>query len=329
MKIRNLSKDKLERIREVFSPEVLPATQEYIEGPNGEIVVVLTMTPEHAEEALEHNHSGQRKVNKDKVAELASPVFISGWAFTGDSIKFDENMDLIDGQYRCHTIIETNVEMTTTVIFFAKDEVRRIVDGSSKPRSLTEQARADERDAEHSAAFYQTTLRGLYAIQGYTVKQPRGVRYPTLNYAIEPAFKPALDGLAQLRDAHANKLKAPTWSMFHYMYEINPPVVIDVLHGLLNGGGGYTRGTAPCALYEFFAEYDRLVKAGAAIWGGEAAKTMQHLAVARALRAAIEGHNILAVNGTLQAGECAHEDEAIIWAARELTKAQRLRAQSA
>ena len=325
MKFKNLPKDKKDKAREVFDKNALPDDQDVLVWEDGAVTTQILLEPELAETLDENRHTGQRRLNRDRVGAMSNTVEHIGWAITGDSIKLNCEMVLLDGRNRCHTVIKTNLPMPTLVTMFLDDEVMRVIDtqGSTKLRTLKESANADSRSEEDSAPKHQTLLRGLYWLRGLTTDQPRTVTYAILNYDIDAQFRSAIGGLQDLRDAYTGALYAPTWAVFHYMHDIDPGVVRGTLEQLVKKT--YRRGSAASALARYYETLSALVRSQphSQGWGGEKMKRLQTLATFRALRADIEGNSILAVDGELDAGECVHEDEAVIWAADQLRRIRR------
>lgn len=72
--------------------------------------VIRVITPEIAAEMLKHNPHN-RRISKDAVQKYASDIREGRWELTGDSITFDTNGILKNGQHRLKAIIETGQPM--------------------------------------------------------------------------------------------------------------------------------------------------------------------------------------------------------------------------
>lgn len=74
--------------------------------PEVEVTVdVEEVTPEQAKEWLEQNNTHNRRIRKNQVAALARDMEDNQFLFTGDTLKFDWNDVLLDGQHRLAAIV--------------------------------------------------------------------------------------------------------------------------------------------------------------------------------------------------------------------------------
>jgi len=81
------------------------------------------ITPDMAQEYLKFNTENYRSLSKDRVISYASDMKNGRWQFNGESIKFSENGQLIDGQHRLQAIIRAGVPVDMLVIRGVKDDV--------------------------------------------------------------------------------------------------------------------------------------------------------------------------------------------------------------
>lgn len=75
----------------------------------------MTITPIIANEMLSKN-TGNRKLNVMHVNRLADEMRGDNWVFTGETITFDSNDVLTDGQHRLHAVIKSGVHIEVEVI---------------------------------------------------------------------------------------------------------------------------------------------------------------------------------------------------------------------
>lgn len=66
------------------------------------------ITPEIASAILENCNTANRKITKSSVVSHAKKMSEGKWLFNGESIAFDKNGVLQDGQHRLHAIIQSN-----------------------------------------------------------------------------------------------------------------------------------------------------------------------------------------------------------------------------
>lgn len=78
-------------------------------------VELVTVTPEMAAEWLKHN-TNNRRLRKLRVDTYANDLQQGHWRFTGDSIKFDDSCNLIDGQHRLAACVQSGVPFQVLVV---------------------------------------------------------------------------------------------------------------------------------------------------------------------------------------------------------------------
>lgn len=77
----------------------------------------VNITPEMAAKWLENNLPSNRPVNSSHVDNLAREMRTSRWKLNGETIKFDVQGHLIDGQHRLRACIRANTPFTSLVIY--------------------------------------------------------------------------------------------------------------------------------------------------------------------------------------------------------------------
>lgn len=85
------------------------------------------LTPSLAEKWLGLNH-GNRNLRTRKVTNYARDMRNQKWQTTGDSIKFDWNGRMIDGQHRCEAVIESGVTIRVLVVRGLEPDVQGVLD---------------------------------------------------------------------------------------------------------------------------------------------------------------------------------------------------------
>lgn len=83
---------------------------------------VEEISPERAKEMLEHN-TKNRKLNMLQVSAIASTIENGHYEFTSQSIGFDTNGTLTDGQHRLHAIIKAGKTVPMVVVYGANQSV--------------------------------------------------------------------------------------------------------------------------------------------------------------------------------------------------------------
>lgn len=79
-------------------------------------VYLLKIDPEVAQEILNRNIIGQRRLSPDAVERYASDMAAYEWVFNGAPILIDEKNQLIDGQHRLNAIIEADEAQIVVIV---------------------------------------------------------------------------------------------------------------------------------------------------------------------------------------------------------------------
>jgi hypothetical protein len=91
----------------------------------------IDLTSALAEKLLSHNTSN-RPLRPLHVDELARDMAAGNWVQTGDSIKFDVNDILIDGQHRLAAVVKSKVTIRVMLIIGLEPEARGVIDTNSR-----------------------------------------------------------------------------------------------------------------------------------------------------------------------------------------------------
>lgn len=94
-------------------------------------VELVMVTPDLAEEWLGLNRLN-RNQRKQAIARYARDIERGDWLLTGESIKFDWNGDLIDGQHRLEAVIAAQQGITLVVMRGLDPRVRDVLDVNIK-----------------------------------------------------------------------------------------------------------------------------------------------------------------------------------------------------
>lgn len=78
-------------------------------------MMVEEITPQMAEEYLSHNMVN-RTINRNRVIAYSNDMKTGEWQLNGESIKFDDSGNMVDGQHRLSAIIRANVSVKTFVL---------------------------------------------------------------------------------------------------------------------------------------------------------------------------------------------------------------------
>ncbi len=95
------------------------------------VTTIEKITPKIARQMLLNNPSN-RRMDQNEIGKMARDMIAGRWQFNGDSIRFDENDALIDGQHRLKAIIQTEVSIKSIVLRGLPNEVRETIDSGAK-----------------------------------------------------------------------------------------------------------------------------------------------------------------------------------------------------
>lgn len=99
------------------------------------------ITPEKAAEYLKMNTNNYRRLNKNKVATYAEDIRNGNWKTNGESISFDQDGILKNGQHRLAAIVEANKPIMTLVVRGVENDVG--IYDSGMTRTVSQIARAE------------------------------------------------------------------------------------------------------------------------------------------------------------------------------------------
>jgi hypothetical protein len=90
------------------------------------------ITPEIAEQMLSRNIKNNRPVSNMTINQYAIDMTAGKWMDTADSIKFDTEGNMIDGQHRLHAIIKAGISVEAWVATELNAESVRYIDTGRK-----------------------------------------------------------------------------------------------------------------------------------------------------------------------------------------------------
>lgn len=85
-------------------------------------VEVLDVTPDFAKELIGQSYGKQRRVRQLLVDRYARDLREKRWRVTGEPMHLNKKLELINGQHRCHAIVESGITMPSVVIVVTRDE---------------------------------------------------------------------------------------------------------------------------------------------------------------------------------------------------------------
>lgn len=97
-------------------------------------VAIETITPKQAAEYLKDNHANQRNLTNSHLWHLAQQMKNGQWKMNGESVIFDWNGNIADGQHRLHSVIKSGVACEFVVVRGIDPDCFPTID-RGKPRS--------------------------------------------------------------------------------------------------------------------------------------------------------------------------------------------------
>lgn len=94
-------------------------------------VSTVKITPQMAAQMLLKN-TQNRKISKPHVSDMVRDMVAGNWQQNGDTIRFDWNDELVDGQHRLKAIVESGISMVCVVIRGLDPSAMKTIDSGKK-----------------------------------------------------------------------------------------------------------------------------------------------------------------------------------------------------
>lgn len=88
----------------------------------------IEITPKMAAEFLEKNFSDNRNIRNSVIEQYASDMRNERWTESGETIKFDEYGNLVDGQHRLQAVIKSGKTVAFFVVYGLKESAMTNID---------------------------------------------------------------------------------------------------------------------------------------------------------------------------------------------------------
>ncbi|MGG7507984.1 hypothetical protein [Plantibacter sp. YIM 135249] len=230
-------------------------------------IEIVKVTPELASEWLGVNH-GNRNQRSMRIDLYERDMLNGNWLVTGETIKFDWNGRLIDGQHRLEAVVGSRVSITVIVVRGLDPNVQKVLDTNAK-RSATDAL--GFHGVEHMRSIIATTAKIANARATGHLRYSRDTVEPLItNSEVLDWYQENQDveHAAALASRVARKLKATPSVLSYIILEMTrkDPVAaitfIDDLENLRTSGEGDPRFTLLRALERQFN--DRVRRSNAA-----------------------------------------------------------------
>lgn len=128
-------------------------------------VYLRDVSPMLASSILAEHNTKNRKILPSHVTALAKNMKEGTWRFNGDSIRFDSNGTLIDGQHRLMAIVKSGCTIPCIFVVGLDPDTIKCIDIEMKPRNLKN---LFEFDFVKCPGVKATTIRRYFALRdGY------------------------------------------------------------------------------------------------------------------------------------------------------------------
>lgn len=106
--------------------------------PGVTLEMLPEISPDFAHDLLETRFSRQRRIRQEHVRALSEEMKKGRWRQTGDALKFDKDLQLIDGQHRLSAIVESNMTLKNVLIAIVEDPKAFYSIDQGKVRTLSD-----------------------------------------------------------------------------------------------------------------------------------------------------------------------------------------------
>lgn len=212
--------------------------------------VMETVTPEMALEWLTSEiNSNNRRLRSTVVSKYARDLANNNWVFNGDTIKFDRNGKLLDGQHRLNAVIEINKPVQFLVVRNLDPAAYVAIDTGARRSAGDMISHLGAKNSNGVAAAARLLHWYLNGQKGYEIV--RSIAELVSVYEAHPDLEThvALYNNAQFR----NRLRpSSAWPVFTYLVADTMPRELEEFIRGVGEGLGLEKGDPRHALREWF-----------------------------------------------------------------------------
>ena len=136
---------------------------------------IVTITPEMAAEFMGRNNRN-RPIRDDDVNTYARDMIAGGWIVNGESVKFDINEDVLDGQHRLLGCMRAQVSFRTYIVTGLPPEAQDTIDCG-----------ITRKDSDQLALHGEYQPKSLAAITKWAIRWAAGQRGRSVGGVITPS----------------------------------------------------------------------------------------------------------------------------------------------
>lgn len=209
-------------------------------GDTGAKARLVTVTPKQAADWLETTNGHNRSLSTRYVDRLTQAFERGEYLFTGDTVKFDTEGNLIDGQHRLAAVVQYSKPLPMLLVEDLPFEVIHVIDAEARSRSLGDVLRiGGMKNAKALAAVIKT----LWPMEIRGLPESGGDQRLTVQQALEfidrrPSLEQSTVEGRRLAAVDANPLTAAEFGAFWDILTVaNPREAIDFIENVAFGGG--------------------------------------------------------------------------------------------
>lgn len=199
------------------------------------------ITVKMAKEFLDSRRENQRGVSPRHVAEIADAILMGRWRYNGESIKFDEEGSMIDGQHRCLAAIKAGKSFYADIVYGLPVDSYYTIDQKMKRRSAGDVLKIEGE---------QNTCQLASALAWHIAYNNQGITSTGKKILISPDAQQLMTELRHhpgIRDStlYAGRCRhlmgSGPLTFLHYIFTLKDSELADIFFGQLANGENIPR----------------------------------------------------------------------------------------
>ena len=146
-------------------------------------IELMTITPKNASTMMQSNYANNRAIRGKVVSKYAVDMKNGRWKVTGDSIKFNKNGELMDGQHRLMACISANTPFKTYVATGVSNDAMFVID-TNAARNISDAERIAGKDAIYCAKNSAALARMIETVAHQKDNLNKGISHQELDELI-------------------------------------------------------------------------------------------------------------------------------------------------
>lgn len=210
------------------------------------------VTPADADDIMAHHNNRNRPLIETAIKDYSASLVADEWPINGETISFDINGDIVDGQNRIEAVRRTRIAMRTLIVTGLPPEVRDTVGGARARRTRDDLAIMGVPDPNHKSGILQAAVlwdraHGLASLGGQNVRRTGLVRlWPEYEKSVE-------DAAPAKKYAHGAPIDTGTASLFWWLMRRHgsDPELIEQFFSIFTDGSQLSKDYVIVRLRKF------------------------------------------------------------------------------